>query len=53
MCRGVASPELSPDLPIYFNWEAGGHLPSTAVPSARGVAFGIEPSQAARHRFHP
>lgn len=47
------SPELSPALAIYFNWEAGGHLPSTAVPSAQGVAFGIEPSQAAGHPFRP
>lgn len=50
---GVLSPELSPDLPIYFNWEAGGRSPSAAVPSAQGAAFGIEPSQAAGHHFHP
>lgn len=50
---GVLSPGLSPDLPIYFNWEAGGHSPSAAVPSARGAAFGTEPSQAAGHHFHP
>lgn len=50
---GVLSPELSPDLPIYFNWETGGHSPSAAVPSARGAASGTKPSQAAGHHFHP
>lgn len=50
---GVTCPELSPDLPIYFNWEAGGRLPSAAFPSAQGAAFGMEPSQAAGHHCHP
>lgn len=50
---GVLSLELSPDLPIYFNWETGEHSPSAAVPSAQGAAFGTEPSQAAEHHFQP